>query len=79
MTSPTENPKPKTKQIFKNLSQKTSRIRRFEQLSSSIAWRVMVLQSSAKMCIKGKPCFNYLLVRSWNTSSVLCPLLAISP
>jgi len=55
MTSPIETPNPKRKKIC-NLNEKTSRICwRFEQFFSSIGWWVMVLQSSAKMWIKGKP------------------------
>ena len=45
---PPENPPPKTKIFFFDFDYKTCWIRRgFEQLSSSIAWRVIGLQSSA--------------------------------
>jgi len=46
---PPEKLKPKTKTFFFDFNFKTSCIRRgFEQLSSSIAWRVIGLQSSAR-------------------------------
>jgi len=50
MMCPPENPKPKTKKFFINLNQMTCWIRRwFEQLSSSIGWRVTALQTCAKI------------------------------
>jgi len=54
--SPTKKQKPKNFQFRKNLNQKTSRIFRWsEQLSSSIGWRVMVVQSDTrKSCSKYK-------------------------
>jgi len=52
MTSPTKNQKHLD---FLKSKRKTSRIRRrgFEQLSSSIGWRVMVLHSSARSGARG--------------------------
>jgi len=49
VTFPPRKFKPKTKKFFFDFDYKTCWIRRgFEQLSSSIAWRVMGLQSSAR-------------------------------
>jgi len=46
---PPRKPPPKPKNVFFDFDYKTCWIRRgFEQLSSSIAWRVIGLQSSAK-------------------------------
>ena len=51
---PQRTPNSKRKKIFK-LNYKTFRIRRwFEQLSSSIGWQVMLVQSSTKkVVVKG--------------------------
>jgi len=50
MTSPTKKTKPNLSTFWKNMNYKTSRIfKGFEQLSNSISWRVMIVQSSAKM------------------------------
>jgi len=49
MTSSTRKPKPGLLQFKKYINYKTSHIfRGFEQLSFSIGWQVMVVQSSAK-------------------------------
>jgi len=49
VTSPPEPPPPKPKIVFFDFDYKTCWIRRgFEQLSSSIAWRVIGLQSSTR-------------------------------
>ena len=52
--SPEKSSNPKQKFFFFDFDDKTSWIRRgFEQLSSSIAWQVIGLQSSAKMAHPG--------------------------
>jgi len=54
VTSPPENSRPKQKIVFFDFDYKTSWIRRgFEQLSSSIAWRVIGLQNSWNVVFAG--------------------------
>jgi len=71
-------PNPKWKKKFYNLNQKTCWIRRwFEQLSSSIGWRVIALQTFAKIVahagLKGYfPCQILMLV-----STIYVPALAL--
>jgi len=48
--------KPKRKKKIQSELKDSWICRRFEPLPSWISWRVMVLQSSANMWIKGKPC-----------------------
>ena len=73
---PREKPPPKTKKIFFDFDYKTCWIRRgFEQLSSSIAWQVIGLQSSAWNVVfpglKGLTTYNMQPQVSFNFSSSL--------
>jgi len=66
MTSSTKNPKPKTKKFFFILNYKTfSVFREFEQLSSSIAWRVA---AGLNLAWEGKSYLSrkfFIFVKNW--------------
>ena len=68
---PPENPPSKTKNLFFDFDYKTCWIRRgFQQLSSSIAWRVVGLQISAKkwlvcfVCLYANACFMCICLKT---------------